>query len=75
MAQERRKFLVSVLLAIFAYVELKCPSLTMTPQEVSALEDTFVLQVNNQKNVLQVIMLQLKARKHAMFAVLAQNVF
>ena len=54
MAQERRKFLVSVLLAIFVYVELKCPSLTMTPQEVSALEDTFVLQVNNQKNVLQV---------------------
>jgi len=74
-AKERRKFLVSVLLAIFVYVELKCPSLTMTPQGGSALEDTFVRQDNNQKNVLQVIMLQLKARKHVMFAVLAQNAF
>lgn len=54
MVQERRKFLVSVLLAIFVYVELKCQSLTMTPQGGSALEDTFVLQDNNQKNVLQV---------------------
>ena len=54
MVQEGQELLVPVLQVIFVNVELKYQSLTMTPQEESAQEDTFVPQDSSPKNVLQV---------------------